>query len=136
MSRNSYPLSYVSRELNTILSEMIQEYGEDLSQKADKVTANIAEDFAKKLKEVTPRSDSDHDHMADTVRVTKKSEKSYGRTGKSYIVHYGKWQISHLLEFGWTAKNGKRITRSPFVRPLFDNNKSEYYQMYKEVLSK
>lgn len=133
---NTYPLSYVSSNLNKIISELVDEYSEELSEKADKITEEVARDFAEKLKEVTPRSTYNTEHLADTVIVTTKTEKSYGRKRKMRYVHYRKWQISHLLEFGWTLKNGKRIDRKPFVRPLFDNNRDRYYRMYREGLGK
>lgn len=133
---NSYPLNYVSNQLNNILSEMIIEYGEELTSKAAAVTREIAKDFAEELKTVTPRSTYDSEHLADTVMLTETTRRSYGRTNKVYHVHYGKWQIAHLLEFGWTLKNGQRLERTPFIRPLFDKNKERYYNMYKEKLSK
>lgn len=135
-SKNSYPLNYVSSQLNNMLSEMLTEYSEELSAKAEKITQEVAQDFATKLKEVTPRSSYDSEHIADTVKVTAQNEKYYGRVSKVYRVHYGKWQIAHLLEFGWTKKNGERLDRTPFIRPLFDNNKERYYKRYKEELSK
>lgn len=136
MAKNSYPLSQVANELNSIISSMLTEYSEELQAKADKVTEQVAEDFAQKLKEVTPRSDEGGKHMADTVKVTVKKERSIGKVVRARFVHYGKWQVSHLLEFGWTSKNGKRIDRQPFVRPLFDQNKDRYTRMYKEELEK
>lgn len=136
MAKNSYPLSQVAKELDSILSSMITEYSEELQEKADKITEEVAQDFAKKLKEVTPRSDEGDVHMADTVVVIPKTQKAYGRAKKVRYVAYGKWQISHLLEFGWTSKNGKRVDRKPFVRPLFDQNKERYFKMYKEGLNK
>lgn len=133
---NTYPLSQVANELNSIISSMLTEYSEELQEKADKVTKEVAKDFAEQLKEVTPRSSELGEHMADTVKVTTKQEKSLGKVVRARFVHYGKWQVSHLLEFGWTSKNGKRVERSPFVRPLFDRNKERYTKMYKEELEK
>ena len=133
---NTYPLSQVANELNSIISSMLTEYSEELQAKADAVTEKVAEDFAEKLREVTPRSDTGGEHMADTVKVTAKKEKSLGKVVRARFVHYGKWQVSHLLEFGWTSKNGKRVDRTPFVRPLFDQNKERYTKMYKEELEK
>lgn len=136
MAKNSFPLSQVANELNSMIAEFLTEYSEELQEKADKVTEEVAKDFAEKLKTVTPRSDEGPVHMADTVKITTKKEKSPGRKVKVRFVSYGKWQISHLLEFGWTHQSGKRIDRQPFVRPLFDENKDRYYKMYKEALSK
>lgn len=132
---NQYPLTYVSQNLNKMLSEMLTEYSVELQKKAEKVTEEVAETFAKDLKPVTPRSYSIGEHLADSITVTKKYQQSYGAKRPVIYVHFKKWQISHLLEFGWTARNGKRISRTPFVRPLFDNNREKYYRMYKEKLS-
>ena len=135
MARNVYPLSYVSSNLNKIISEFLTEYSEELQVKADKITDKVAQDFAQQLKGVTPRSDStSEEHLADSIVITTKTQKVYGRTSKARYVHFRKWQISHLLEFGWTARNGKKITRTPFVRPLFDKNRDRYYNMYKDGL--
>lgn len=133
---NEYPLSYVSNSLNSILSEMLTEYSDALEEKAQEVTKIVAEDFAQNLRQVTPRSNEAGEHLADSVTVTARDEKSYGKKHKVYRVHFKKWQISHLLEFGWTLRNGKKLVRKPFVRPLFDNNKDRYYRMYREELSK
>ena len=139
MAKNSYPLSQVANELDSIMASMLTEYSEELQEKADKVTEEVAQDFAKRLKDATPRSDSSDGtgvHMADTVMVVHKNQRSLGRAKKVRYVCYGKWQVSHLLEFGWTSKNGKRVNRNPFVRPLFDQNKERYVKMYKEALNK
>lgn len=136
MAKNSYPLSQVANDLNSIISGMLTEYSEELQEKADKVTEQVAQDFATRLRDVTPRSDEGGTHMADTIKVTYKTERSFGKKVRARFVHYGKWQVSHLLEFGWTSKNGKRIERQPFVRPLFDQNKERYTKMYKEELEK
>lgn len=133
---NSFPLSQVANELNEILASMLTQYSEELQEKADKITEEVAQDFAAKLKDATPRSDELGVHMADTVTVVSKKERSFGTAKKVRYVCYKKWQVSHLLEFGWTTKNGKRIDRKPYVRPLFDQNKEQYVRMYKEGLEK
>ena len=53
MARNVYPLSYVSSSLNKIISEFLTEYSEELQAKADKITEQVAKDFASQLKDVT-----------------------------------------------------------------------------------
>ena len=136
MAKNSYPLSQVANELNNMVAEFLTEYSEELQAKADKVTEEVAKDFAEKLKTVTPRSDEGPVHMADTVIITTNREKIYGHPSKARFVSYEQWQLTHLLEFGWTHQSGKRIDRQPFARPLFDQNKERYYKMYKEELSK
>lgn len=118
---------------------MLNTYGESVQEKVDKITGEIAQDFAEELATVTPRSDpteSDGVHLADTVKVTTKSATAYGKKIKTRFVHFGKWQISHLLEFGWTLRNGQKLVRAPFVRPLFDRKKESYVKRYKEELSK
>lgn len=115
---------------------MLTEYSEQLQEEADKVTEEVAKDFAAQLEKVTPRSQEIGEHMADTVKVTAKDQRSLGRKTRVRYVHYGKYHIAHLLEFGWTAKDGKRITRQPFIRPLFDRNKDRYFEMYKRRLQK
>lgn len=136
--KHSYPLSYVANELNRIIADIVTDYETEVSGKAAKITEQVANDFAEKLRQATPRSDValGAPHLADTVKVTEKRERSLGSKGRKIYVHYGKWQIAHLLEFGWTLRNGQRIDRTPFIRPLFDNNKERYYNMYKEGLSK
>ena len=138
MADRSYPLSYVANELNKIIADIVTEYEMEASGKAAEITRQVANDFAEKLRQATPRSDValGAPHLADTVKVTEKTERSLGSKGRKIYVHYGKWQIAHLLEFGWTLRNGRRIDRTPFIRPLFDNNKERYYNMYKEGLSK
>lgn len=134
----SYPLSYVANEMNKIIADIVTDYETEISKKAEEITVQVANDFAEKLRQETPKSDIEGGlpHLADTVRVTEKREKSLGSKGRKMYVHFGKWQIAHLLEFGWTLRNGKRLERKPFVRPLFDNNRERYYRMYKEGIQK
>ena len=136
-SKNTYPLRYVTENLDKIVSGMITEYSQELEAKADQVTEKVAKDFAEKLKPVTPRSNviAGAEHLADTIVVKAKKERKYGKITTAQYVHYKKWQIAHLLEFGWTLRNGKRLERQPFIRPLFDQNKERYYNMYKEELN-
>lgn len=134
----SYPLSYVANEMSKIISDIVTDYEKELSGKAEEITKQVAQDFAEQLREITPRSSvvAGDPHLADTVKVTEKIEKSMGSKKKKMYVHYGKWQIAHLLEFGWTLKNGQRLERTPFIRPLFDRNKDRYVKMYKDGLSR
>lgn len=136
MAEHEYPLSIVAKEMNKIISDIVQDYETELNPKVDKITEDIANDFAKQLAQVTPRSSANTDHLADSVKVSTLKAKSYGKSSKVYVVHYKKWQIAHLLEFGWTTKNGIKINRQPFVRPLFDQNKEKYVKMYKDGLDK
>lgn len=133
---NSYPLNYVSNNLNRIVSEFLKEYSDTAYEKANQITEEVAKDFAAKLKEKTPRSTRSDEHLADTVEVTPVKEKAYGRETSAQVVHYGKWQIAHLLEFGYTLRNGNKLVRTPFIRPLFDENRDKYYKMYKDGMSK
>ena len=134
----SYPLSYVANEMNKIIADIVTDYETEISKKAQEITVQVANDFADKLRKETPRStvESGSPHLADTVKVTEKREKSLGSKGKKLYVHFGKWQIAHLLEFGWTLRNGQRLERKPFVRPLFDSNRDRYYKMYKDGIEK
>lgn len=134
----SYPLSYVANELNRIVADIVTDYETELKGKVEEITKEVANDFAEQLRTETPKSGvtAGAEHLADTVMVTEKAEKSLGTKKKKFYVHYGKWQIAHLLEFGWTLRNGKRLDRTPFIRPLFDRNKERYYRMYKEGIQK
>ena len=136
--KRSYPLSYVANEMNKIIADIVTDYEKEISGKAAEITKQVANDFADKLRQETPRSDVETGapHLADTVKVTEKKEKSFGKINRASYVHFGKYQIAHLLEFGWTLRNGERLERKPFVRPLFDNNKERYFQMYKEGIQK
>ena len=138
INKRSYPLSYVANEMNKIIADIVTDYETEISKKVEEVTVQVANDFAEKLRQATPRSDVEFGapHLADTVKVTEKKEKSYGVKGRKLYVHFGKYQIAHLLEFGWTLRNGQKLQRTPFVRPLFDNNKERYYKMYKEAIQK
>lgn len=138
MWKHTYPLSYVANEMNRIIADIVTDYETEISGEAEEITKQVANDFAEKLRQETPRStvSSGDPHLADTVKVTEKRERSLGTKGRKMYVHFGKWQIAHLLEFGWTLRNGKKLERKPFVRPLFDNNKERYYRMYKEGLKK
>lgn len=50
-----------------------------------------------------------------------------GKTKKINPVHY-----AHLIEKGWTMKNGKHVPASPFMRPATDESKTVGFEMLAE----
>ena len=135
-TNHEYPLSYVAKEMQNILAEFVSDYADEVEGKAAEITQQVATDFASLLGPATPRSTKVDEHLADTVKLTKSTSKYYGKKTTAYVVHYGKWQIAHLLEFGWTSKNGEHVVRQPFIRPLFDRNRDRYVKMYKDGLKR
>ena len=135
-TNNSYPLSYVTQNLDKMMSELVAECGTRIDKDASEVLKKCADDYSQQLKNVTPSSTKNTVHLKDTIQVSEQKSQYYGKVQKAQVVHFKKWQIAHLLEFGWTAKNGMKVVRNPFIRPLFDSNKNKYYKWMKEGLQK
>ena len=131
------PLSQIENEIEDFIASQINSYAKELEVKIDKELEEVANDFVEKLKPVTPVDyDSDggkYGHLRDNLNVKKK--KSKGHT--SFVVNYGKkgW-LSTLLEYGWTAVNGRLIKRKAFIRPTFEKNKERYFKKIKQAVEK
>lgn len=136
MADKVYPISYVTKHLQELLKKAFDEYGDQLEKDASQSLYECAEDYAKELKPVTPRSKIDHEHLADTIGVKKETKVYYGKSSEVAVVYFRKYQLPHLLEFGWIGRNGKKVERKPFMRPLFDKNSDRYYRKIVEDLMK
>jgi len=124
------------KELGPYIASLVDTYEKEMIVNLNDVIENIATDFKDKLQAVTPVSKGDggkYGHLRDNIKIgqKKKDNGSIART-----VHFGKksW-LATLLEYGWTAKNGKLVHENkPFVRPVFERNQEMYFQMIKKAV--
>lgn len=89
--------------LSGAIAQELQTYTKEVIEKINETGAQIAKAGAKKLKETSPKNTGDY---AKGWTVKKQTE--YGKP-TSYIIHNKKhYRLTHLLEKGWTMRNGKR----------------------------
>ena len=90
-------------------------YTEEIAQEIEKAADKRAKEAVKTLKETSPRSEKKHPHYADGWTV--KKQKSNGKLEVT-IYNKKKPHLTHLLEYGWLKKDGKRVVRKPHIEPV------------------
>lgn len=89
--------------LSSAIAQELQNYTKEVVEKINEAGAQISKDGVKKLKETSPKNTG-----AYAKGWTVKKEEQYGKP-TSYIIHNKKhYRLTHLLEKGWTMRNGKR----------------------------
>lgn len=112
-------------DVNKQFKKITDEYLAQLTDKTEKAMLKEAEELAKELKEATPRSNNNGEHMAELWKVVKDT-----KTNRFIVYNDGKGSLIHLLEFG-TVRMGKR----PFIVPTYDKNKIKIMRNIKNALS-
>ena len=128
MSNNTKP-----EDLQKVLMNYLEDYVEDIEEDVEDSTDTIVKEAKQELIQTSPRS--------GIARKTKYYKgwaiKNGGRTrkGKYYskvIWNKTNYQLTHLLEFGHTTKDGGSTTPQPHIRPV----EEKYGEKFADLLEK
>lgn len=103
------------------IENALTEYGGEVLFALQEVTKEVGEEAARKLKNSSPRSKGKSSykggHYAD--RWTTESDRS-GKIDTTTVVYNKKptYRLTHLLEHGWVARNGKRVSGREHIAPV------------------
>ena len=115
------------------LQEYLTQYKEDIDEEVVETTNTVIKEAKQELIQTSPRSGI----ARDTKYYKGWAIKNGGRTrkGKYYskvIWNKTNYQLTHLLEFGHTTRNGGRTTPQPHIRPV----EEKYGEKFADLLEK
>ena len=102
-------------EIQIDIMRELTEYTEEIAQEIEKAADRRAKEAVKTLKETSPRSKKNREHYADGWTVRK--QKGAGKLEVT-IFNRKKPHLTHLLEYGWLKKSGKRVKGRPHIEPV------------------
>ncbi len=103
-------------ELGTALSEMVEEYAEEIIGKLEKKLDQTAQEIVKYISTHAPRSGGSKAFADSFV-----AEPQGSGINKTIVIFSNeKGKLTHLLEFGFTHRSGKYVGPRPFMRPAYD----------------
>ena len=119
-------------ELGTALSEMVDEYCEEIIEKLEKKLDQTAQEIVKYISTHAPRSGGSK-AFADSF-VAEPQGSGINKTVVIFSNEKGK--LTHLLEFGFTHRSGKYVGPRPFMRPAYDLLTPRMLEDIKRIIEK
>jgi hypothetical protein len=119
-------------ELGTAISNMVDEYAQEVMVKLEKRLDDTAEEIMKYIKTHAPRSGESKPFADSFVAESQGS----GINKTIAIFSNEKGGLTHLLEFGFTHRSGKYVGPRPFMRPAFDLLTPKMLEDIKSIIEK
>lgn len=120
-------------EVRAEITRDLTEYSDEVSKNLEKLCRSLAKEGVRKLKKTSPRGTKEHKHYADgwASRITKKDDKI-----TATVYNKSKPGLTHLLEFGWIDKSGKRVYGKEHIGPVEKWMGERFLQRVRELLGK
>lgn len=120
------------------LQSEITEYGSEVLFALQEVTKEVGEEAVQKLKSTSPRSKGKSSYKGGhyATKWTTESDRA-GKTDTTTIVYNKKptYRLTHLLEHGWVARNGRRVPGQEHIKPVDDWVQNEVIEALARKLS-
>ena len=119
-------------ELGVAISNMLEEYAQDIMAKLEKRLDETAQEIVKYITTHAPRSGGSKPFADSFV-----SEAQGSGINKSIVIFSSeKGKLTHLLEFGFTHRSGKYVGPRPFMRPAYDLLTPKMLEDIKSIIEK
>ncbi len=101
------------------IAQVVKQYTDDVSKAVEKEVSDTAKEIQTDIKRDSPRDTGEY-----AEGWTRKKQSSQGRVNYT-IYNKNKPSIAHLLETGFTRKNGKREPGKPHIRNNYEKQVSK-----------
>lgn len=107
-----------ANELGEVISAEIQKLAEETAEHLEEVATQVGKEAVAELKKTSPRRTHNGKHYANGW----KSKKQKTKLGTVQVTVYNstKPHLTHVLEHGHVARNGKRVNGIPHIKPVRD----------------
>ncbi len=127
-----WALRDIANKLEEIIAKELDTYEKELEGNTDNAMEKVSNEFIQDLIPNIPLGHTPNKYTSQYGHLRELVQKSVRlRSGnKVRIIHFGpKYRIVHLLEYGWTQRDGKFMRREPFIRPTFNSNEEKYVRI-------
>ncbi len=119
-------------ELGTAISNMVEEYAEEITVKLEKRLDETAKEIVSYIRTHAPRSGGSKP-FADSF-IAEPQGSGINKTISIFSNEKGK--LTHLLEFGFTHRSGKYVGPRPFMRPAYNLLTPKMLEDIKSIIEK
>ena len=112
-------------ELQKVLNEYLEDYKEDIDEDVIETVDEVTKEARDELKQTSPRrgiARENQYYKGWAVKLKKKNKGVYHKV----VWNKTNYQLTHLLEFGHTTRNGGRTKAIPHIRPVEEKYKVEF----------
>ena len=110
-------------EFDNVLALILDEYAREVSENLEKDIRAVAKQCKEELRETSPQSGRNVEHYADGWSYRLKSD-HYGHIS-AVVKNNAKPGLTHLLEKGHVARNGKPVAGTPHIKPAAEHAAEE-----------
>lgn len=120
-------------KLEFTIKEYLENYREDIQEEVEQTTTEITKQARDELKEKSRSMFKIKDKNSPywkgwTIKVQKSGKLRYSKV----IWNKTDYQLTHLLEFGHTTRNGGRTREFPHIRPVEEKYKVKFVDLLKQ----
>lgn len=110
------------------IAETIAAYTENVSDAIDKEVERTAKAVQTEIKANSPERTGKYKKGWSRRKSTQGGATTYT------IYNKGRPSIAHLLESGWTRRDGKRVPGKPHIKPAFDNHVPQMVRNIEQII--
>lgn len=119
----------MSKDFEAELNKIVSEYGEEINDKVQQITDEVANHAVETLKSTSPMKSGKY----ASSWTTKEGETSSKR--KTQIIHNAKhYRLTHLLEWGHAKVNGGRVAARPHIQRVEQESIREFEEKLKGAI--
>jgi hypothetical protein len=119
-------------DLGAAISNMVDEYAQEIIVKLEKRLDETAQEIVKYISSNAPRSGGSKPFADSFIAEPQGS----GINKTIFIFSSKKGKLTHLLEFGFTHRSGKYVGPKPFIRPAYDLLTPKMLEDIKKIIEK
>ena len=125
-----------SAKLALTINEYLKDYGEDIEDAVVNNAQKEAKAAIKYLKAVSPEDTSRKKKRATPYKDgwTRKTRKLGRYTFSQVVYNKTNYQLTHLLEFGFTHRDGKHVAGQPHIREAEKIYKEKFVDALKKEI--
>ena len=120
-------------DMSKVLNDFLMNYCEDIQEDVEECVDKITKEARDELKETSPRGKGNRAnpyHTGWSVKLQKKGKNQYHKV----VWNKTNYQLTHLLEFGHSTRNGGFTKAIPHIRPIEEKYNVEFVDLVEQKI--